>query len=529
MAELSRRSLFSAVLPGCLPGAGPSQAAAGAQAGSLPAAQGPGAAPRPARAAIVATTCAGPTFLGLEELGCAADGAYRPVSQWLAGQALDRGYQSLDEIRRDYPRVASLDDAIDWTLIQGMVDLAGRGGSVTLPPGDFLLNRPLDLRERSFQGAGGGTHLHFREVSPELDLLLLKGSSGFPLRRTGAYTGFSVTAVERCGRFGGWIQGGGQILVEGVSFNETAAGGLLLSAAGDWGWLEHTSLRKVAFFRPGDVGIAVWMKGAAARGGARPRGNLFANHMLWQDVEIREASVADIDIWFDNSDGTTDQDNVQDLTLLNVHADSQRDSLTRHSGHAIRVRAAAGSRSQIGRLSLIGCNFETGRHHPGAREPIGDGTRRLRSVAVLNSSWNGYAREPLDRTHPAPLFCFDQFGGVVVRNAAVQGWSGTLRAADAGWVDLASVRPQRLYELLLVEETAASARLLEERIYIPAGNASRVDARSIRDGADGAVAELRVEDGSLQLRRAEGRRGVLRYTLRVAADWAPPPRHEPAG
>jgi hypothetical protein len=99
-----------------------------------------------------------------EDFGAVGDGTDRPVSQWLSGGALDRGYADLAAIQVDYPHVALLTNSIDWAGFQAAIDYCQTSGKPLRCSGNYAMNRGLEIDSPinldgggSFQSGSGTT------------------------------------------------------------------------------------------------------------------------------------------------------------------------------------------------------------------------------------------------------------------------------------------------------------------------------------------------------------------------------------
>jgi hypothetical protein len=92
-----------------------------------------------------------------EDFGAIGDGTDRPVSQWLAGGALDRGYASLAAIQVDYSHVSALTDSIDWAGFQAAINACQITGKRLRASGNYMMNRGLtQTLPIRFDGGGWG-------------------------------------------------------------------------------------------------------------------------------------------------------------------------------------------------------------------------------------------------------------------------------------------------------------------------------------------------------------------------------------
>lgn len=76
-----------------------------------------------------------------EDFGAVGDGTSRPVSQWLAGGARDRGYANLAAIQAAYPHVTALTDELDWAALQAAVNAAKASGRKVRALGHYAVNQ----------------------------------------------------------------------------------------------------------------------------------------------------------------------------------------------------------------------------------------------------------------------------------------------------------------------------------------------------------------------------------------------------
>jgi hypothetical protein len=162
----------------------------------------------------------------VKDFGAIGDGVARPVSQWLTGGALDRGYASLAAIQADYPHVGALTDSIDWAGIQAAcndvfnnVGLADRRRAVHLPYGDYLCNRQV-VAGHWVRVVGDGQKVSFLRLTAELgaDVPFIKMSrGGLPYEHVNGLFDLGVDAQGLADigvSFGNTNEGGGLIGVE---------------------------------------------------------------------------------------------------------------------------------------------------------------------------------------------------------------------------------------------------------------------------------------------------------------------------
>ena len=76
-----------------------------------------------------------------QDFGAVCDGTSRPVSQWFAGGARDRGYANLAALQVDFPHVTSSTDEIDWAAAQAALNTYNSVGLF----GTIRTNKALDL------------------------------------------------------------------------------------------------------------------------------------------------------------------------------------------------------------------------------------------------------------------------------------------------------------------------------------------------------------------------------------------------
>lgn len=96
-------------------------------------------------------------FVTPEDFGAIGDGTDRPVSQWLVGGEMDRGYGSLGAIQQDYPHVSDLSNSVDWAGFQAAINHCATSGKPLRPSGDYCMNRGLNVNTPiHLDGAGWG-------------------------------------------------------------------------------------------------------------------------------------------------------------------------------------------------------------------------------------------------------------------------------------------------------------------------------------------------------------------------------------
>ena len=113
-----------------------------------------------------------PTFVNAADYGAIGDGTSHPVSQWLAGGSQDRGYANLAAIQAVIPEVTSLSNEIDWAATQhaaNQINAADNyGGTLVLPFGHFLFNRPLVLKGACVAVLGQGQRATWIDVTADV-------------------------------------------------------------------------------------------------------------------------------------------------------------------------------------------------------------------------------------------------------------------------------------------------------------------------------------------------------------------------
>lgn len=125
----------------------------------------------------------------LKEYPYVGDGTSHPVSEWLTGGALDRGYANLAAIQADFPHVAATTDEIDWACIQAALNT---NRDVFLPfAAGYFTNRVLQMTQvgQRLRGARtgeaaqiianhtSGDVLNLRARGQEVEYLLINASN----------------------------------------------------------------------------------------------------------------------------------------------------------------------------------------------------------------------------------------------------------------------------------------------------------------------------------------------------------------
>ncbi len=108
-----------------------------------------------------------------QDFGAVCDGGSRPVSQWFAGGARDRGYANLAALQVDFPHVLSSTDEIDWAAAQAALNTYG---AVNLS-GVIRVNRSLQLSGAAKLITGQGRNLTtFVTSSVNLPFITITGA-----------------------------------------------------------------------------------------------------------------------------------------------------------------------------------------------------------------------------------------------------------------------------------------------------------------------------------------------------------------
>lgn len=104
--------------------------------------------------------------VNLNTYNAIGDGELHSVTEWLVGGGFDKGYENLREIQEDYPHVESLEDSIDWVIVQqAFNDLENKGQIIFEEGKTYVFNRVVVVEDKSFDAIMQGATVKMADAS----------------------------------------------------------------------------------------------------------------------------------------------------------------------------------------------------------------------------------------------------------------------------------------------------------------------------------------------------------------------------
>lgn len=133
----------------------------------------------------------------IKDYGAIGDGTHHPVSEWLKNGPLDKGYENLKDIQKDYPMVLSLDDSIDWVVYEHVKQIVPHQATpikIYIPTGTYVINSSgkSENSDRTFSANRNNIYVYGDGMNNtkfvSIGALNSEGLSlNYPVKRAGQY------------------------------------------------------------------------------------------------------------------------------------------------------------------------------------------------------------------------------------------------------------------------------------------------------------------------------------------------------